>query len=318
MAERSPARADLSRSRLLVGLLLLTVVAGGLAFGLSRLRSDPGPGHLVYAARQGVFVRDLATGTDERLLELPDDVEIAVPSPDGRSVAYALGAGQLWLAEVGGERRFEVAQRFTVPLGWSPDGRLIAGELAGDQDLVAVDPDGGRDVLLSGGYVAGFPPVWIDADRFVIAVDAERSVIVDGSEPSEPIDGHPLAVSPDATEMVLARGETVVVASISDGEVTDERELHDGPAGLAAASPAGFLAVGTPDGVLVFEGGTRSREVVPGQVDWLGWARTGAVLLYAKGGAAYAVELPDGEPVRVTSQEAEAFSVLAFTVIDGR
>ena len=146
MAERSPARDRdrFSRSRLFVGLVLVILLGAGLAFAAGRFRSAPSAGRVVYAARQGVFTHDLSTGEDKLVAHLPDDVELAIPSPDGRWVGYAEGAGAVSIASLTEVRSFEVAARFSIPVGWSPDSRLVFGELVGDRDLVAIKPDGER------------------------------------------------------------------------------------------------------------------------------------------------------------------------------
>jgi hypothetical protein len=308
-------RDTFSRGRLFVGLILVCAIAAGAAFGLARFRGGPDPGRLVYATRQGVFSRELETGRDRRLAELPDDVEAAMPSPDGRYVAYATGQGELWLRGLDNEKRFQVAQRFTVPLGWSPDGRMIAGEIASDRDLVAVDPEGEREILLSGGYATGSLPVWIDEDRFAIGIDENSFAIVDGDEPSGPIDGHPLAASPDGAEIVVLRDDEVIVANVDGDELTDERPLLSEEASAAGVSPAGHLAIATHDGVRVFEGGTRSTEVVEGPVDWVGWANAGRILLYSRDGGAFARELPDGEEKRISRDGVDVLSLLALVVV---
>ena len=321
MAARSRGRPRpaFSRGRLVVGLVLVVLFAVGLAYAFSKLRGGPDAGRLVYAARQGVFERELSTGDDTKLASLPDSVEVAMPSPDGRYVAYAMGEGELWIAALEGDRRFQVAERLVLPLGWSPDSRLVAGELLSDQDLVAIDPDGGREVLLSGGYLSGSQPVWIDADRFAIARNEDTFVIVEAGKASEPIDGRPLAASPDGDQLLFVRGDDVLVGSVEDDRITDEQALSDDGAAFGAASAQGFLAVANDDGVHVFEGGTDSRRVVDRAVDWIGWAHGGAVLLYAHDGAAYALELraedPDGEPKRVTRRDADVFPLAPFAVV---
>jgi outer membrane protein assembly factor BamB len=320
---RARAKSPFSRGRLLVGLVILTIAAAGLAYAFAKLRPSPDPGTLVYAGRQGVYANDLSgSGTGRKIAGLPDDVEAAMPSPDGKHVAYALGQGELWIASIGSEERFQVAQRFTFPLGWSPDGRFISEELLSDRDLVAIDPDGGRDVLLSGGYLSGSQPVWIDVDRFAIALDAERFAIVDGTERGDPIDGRPLAASPDGAELLVVADGKVVVGEVDGDALGDVRELYGREAAFAAASPGGFVAIATDDGVRVFVGGTRSWSVVDRPVDWIGWTRAGAVLLYAYDGAAYALDLDaeDGseegaDPVRVTKRGVDVLPLLSFAVV---
>ena len=302
-----------------MGLVILTVAAVGLAYTFAKLRPAPDPGTLVYAGRQGVYANDLSgSGTGRKVADLPDDVEAAMPSPDGEHVAYVLGQGELWIATVGSEERFQVSQRFTFPLGWSPDGRFIAEELLSDRDLVAIDPDGGRDVLLSGGHLSGSQPVWIDEDRFAIAVDEDRFAIVDGTERGDPIDGRPLAASPDGAELLVAADEKVVVGEVDGDAMTGIRELYGKAAAFAATSPGGFVAIATDEEVRVFEGGTKSRRVVDRPVDWVGWTRRGAVLLYAYDGAAYALDLgaeAEADPMRVTKRGVDVLPLLSFSVV---
>lgn len=317
MAERSRGGASFSRGRLLVALVVVAFVAAGLAFAVSKLRSGPGAGRLVYAARQGLFERDLATGADRKIASLPTDVEAAMPSPDGRYVAYALGQGELWIAATDGDRRFQVAEQFTIPVGWSPDGRLVAGELLSDRDLVAVDPDGRREVLLSGGYASGALPVWIDEDRFAIQTDDASFALVESEQESSTHEGRPLVASADAAELLYVRDESVFVAKIADDGLEEERRVVRESAAYGAFGPEGFAAIATDDAVLVLEGGTQTEQVVDRAVDWVGWSNAGAVLLYAHDGVAYALDLSeaDQKPKRVTREGADVFAVLAFAVL---
>ncbi|MEX2394942.1 MAG: hypothetical protein WD826_10740, partial [Actinomycetota bacterium] len=271
-------------------------------------------GRVVYAARQGVFVHDLQTGEDRMVASLPDDVELAIPSPDGRWVGYATGAGTVSVASLVEDRSFEVAARFSIPVGWTPDNRLVVGELVGDRDLVAVKPDGGREVLLTGGYANGAYPVWIDDDTFAIAASEESFVIAEGGKVVTRDEGVPLAVSPDGAQLLVVRDDTLVTLDMeNDLEPLDE--LYDGKVSYAVANAQGLLAIATEKDVRVFEAGTRTRTVVKRPVDHIAWGHAGTVLLYAHDGAGYAIEVPDGKPKRITRIDADLFGLLSFQVV---
>jgi hypothetical protein len=294
--------------------VLVAILGAGIAFGASKCRSGPHPGRLVYAARQGVFVHDLTTGEDRRVADLPDDVELAIPSPDGKWVGYAAGAGAVTIASLTEDRSFEVAARFSIPVGWTPDNRLVVGEVVGDRDLVAIEPDGQRTRLLTGGYANGSYPIWIDHETFAIAASETSFLIAEDGEALSQDDGVPLAVSPDGAHLLVVRKDRLVTLDL-ENDLDEVDVLHEGAVSFAAANAQGLLAIATPRDLRVFEAGTRTTTVVDRPVDHIGWALTGAVLLYSADGAAYAIELPDGKPKRVTRRGADLFSLLAFQVV---
>jgi Tol biopolymer transport system component len=97
-----------------------------------------------------VAIHDLATGQDRRLTDegsLSGDAEESVPSPDGKSVAYAwwsatydlrvvgLDGSKPRVLRAGGDG---IARQF--PLAWSPDSRHVLAEI--------VKADGTRDMML--------------------------------------------------------------------------------------------------------------------------------------------------------------------------
>jgi hypothetical protein len=315
-------RREFSLGRLLVGITLIALVGAGVAFAVAKTGGGPSAGRLVYASRQGVFVHELSSGRDERLATLPSDVVAAIPSPDGKWVAYSRGAGQVWLASLEQKRRFQVADRFVVPLGWSPDGRLLASELLSDKDLVAIDPEKGPEVLASGLFPAISVPVWLDDHRVAIATSDKQFVILDtaAGRKTDPLDGTPLAASPDGAELLIARADLVAVVKIVGGRPTAARLLFHGRAEHAAASERGFLAIAAKDadgnpGVWVFEGGSKSRKVVSGTVSGIGWTTRGAVLLFERRGVVYAVERPGAPPKRLSREGADVFPLLSFTIV---
>jgi hypothetical protein len=294
--------------------VLVTAVGTGIAFAASRCRTGPHPGRLVYASKNGVFAHDLSTGEESKLAGLPGGVELAIVSPDGKWVGYAEGLGSVSIASLTEERSFEVAARSSLPVGWTPDGRLVVGEIVGDRDLVAIDPEGASSTLLSGGYATGAYPVWIDESSFAIASSEDSFVVAVDGKIDLRDDGVPLAVSPDGAHLLVARNDELVTLDL--GNDLDELDvLYDGKVSYASANHSGLLAIATPSDVRVFEAGTRTRKVVDGRVDHLGWALIGNVLLYAQDGVAYALELPDGKPKVVSDRANELLRLLSFQVV---
>ena len=327
MAARSRTRAkrsDFSRGRLIVGVVLIAAIGVGAAFFIGRSRGGPKAGTLVYATPVGVYTHDLTTGRDERVVTLPEGTVGAIPSPDGKWVAYSKDAGEVWLAALDHDQRYQIADQLAIPLGWSPDGRILVSELGDDRDLVAVVPDGERTVLADGVYGGGAAPVWIGDDRVAIAKGAEQFVIIDTSGPKPkqtlPIAGTPLAASPDGEEILVSRGDALTVSKIESDEPLGLRVIFEGTPNVAAASPEGYLAVAAKDkdghnGVWIFQGGSDSSKVVEGKVNGLAWTTKGAVLLYERKGVVYALERSGAEPKRVSREGVTVFPLLSFTVV---
>jgi hypothetical protein len=313
VAERSRARrrTEFSRGRLVVGLLLLCVLAGGAAYGLGRLRASPDPGRVLFATRGALYGHDLASGEERRVTDLPNDIEAAIASPDGKWVAYARGAGEVWVKALEGEEHFRVAEQHTALLGWAPDSRLIASELLSDGDLVAVDPAGGRTVLMTGGYIQGSVPVWLDANRFAIATSDDEFTIVEDGERIAEHDGRVLAASPDGRELLWQDGKSVYVGDIQG----ESSAIFKGTAERTATSPGGYVAISTENGIYVFEGGTKSRRVTKKRTEWLGWARTGPIVVYAANDAVYALDLRGEGPSRISGREKKVLPLFSFEVV---
>jgi hypothetical protein len=315
-------RSGFSRARLFVGLLLVTLIGAGVVFALSRVRGGPDAGNVVYTSADGVFIHDLSSGRDRLAATLPKGTVAAIPSPDGKWVAYSRGAGELWLASLDSRRRFQVADQFVVPLGWSPDGRLLASELLSDRDLVLIDPDGGRDVVMSGGAPPTSYPVWLDEHRFALATGEGEFVLFDtiGPSQSDPGLGTPLAASPDGEELLFALRDKLLVAKIEGKKRGQLKTLFTGTAKHAAASTEGFLAIAGEDargrsGAWVFQGGSKSTRVVSGTVDGLAWSAKGAALLYQRKGVIYAIAHSGTKPVRVSRRGVAVFRLQSFIVV---
>ncbi len=319
---RSLRASDFSRGRLLIGLLLVAAVGAGAAFLIGRSRGGPSAGTLVYATPVGVYTHDLETGRDERVVTLPKGTVAAIPSPDGKWVAYSKDAGEVWLAALDHDQRYQVAEQLALPLGWSPDGRLLVSELLDDGDLVAVDPDGERVQIASGRFPAISAPVWIDEKRVAIATTEDTFALIDTEKSADPVPiaGTPLAASPDGAELLLAREGALMVSKVKSDEPVGLRVIFEGTPTVAAASRQGYLAVSAKDkkghkGVWVFQGGEDSSKVVEGKVNGLAWTSEGAVLIYERKGVLYALERPGAEPKRVSREGVPVFPLLSFTVV---
>lgn len=323
MAERSSGRISsptASTRRLLIGAVVAVGVVTVVAFA-AIVASPPAPDRIVYAARQGVFSYEVETGDSAELEKLPEDAEIALPSPDGRWVGYALGPGEVLLASLESDREFQVTQRFSVPVGWSPDRRLVVGEIVGDRDLVAIDPDGGRDVLLTGGYANGAFPVWLDADTFAISTSDEEFGIARDGEIGERGPGIPLT---------SRKGKLIVVRESGTFEV-DPADLEGGErlsrrrASAAVSDPTSeAVALATEDGLMVVgDNAGSSAEAFDGRrADSVWWAPDGASIIYVVEGAVFSVSIErdgddilPGEPERISASEHDVFPLLSVSVV---
>ena len=319
----APQASEFSRSRLFVGILVVGLIGAGVAFVLAQSRGGPKAGRVIYATPGGVYSHDLESGEDRRVATLPKGTAAALPSPDGKWIAYSKGAGEVWLTELGGDTQYQIGERFVLPLGWSPDSKFVASELLSDKDLVLIDPEGGKRTVIGSGTFPGISvPVWIDEHRFAIATSPAEFVVVDSQKKdrSGTFAGTPLAASPDGAELLIAREGGVLVTKVESDEPVGLRVIFEGDAVTAASSPQGFLAVAAKDkdghnGAWIFEGGYEARQVVEGKVNWLGWSRAGAALIYERKGAIYALERPGAEPKRVSRPGAEVFPVSSFTVV---
>lgn len=329
-AERLSANADsrsqFPRARLFVGLLLVALVGAGVAFGLSRLSSGPALGRVVYASERGVFVRDLASGAEERRAGLPSETLDAWPSPDGHWLAYLRRAGDLWLLDLDSNLRWRISERLSTGLGWSPDRRLVAGELLADRDLVAIDPERrGTDLLVS-GYTGG-RMVWRDDDEFFTAI-GDDTVRIRTSEQRPTVrkvvdDAWPLAISPDGKQLLYAASPEgskpmLVVGDLEGDELSAKRTAFRGIVYRAAVSRQGFVAFSGREpsnagGTWVLESaGRRPRRVSRQQAETISWSLDGSAVLYSIDGALYARDLREDRTVRLSRR---GHYVKAFAVV---
>lgn len=325
MAERSrtrgKARSPFSRGRLAVGLVLVTLLAAGVALGLKQLRGGPDLGRLVYATQGAVFERELATGAQRRLADIPRDTLDSWPDPGGRWLGYLQRRGALWLLDLETGARWRVADQLTTGRGWTPDRRFVAAELGSDRDLVAIDPgDGGTDLIVSrfgGGLL-----VWLDRDRFVTAI-GDRLMLIHVSEPSTERladDTWPLAASPDGKELLVAvKPESakprVAIASLDGDKLGARRVMFEGLAHRAAVSRQGFVAFSGRDssndgGTWVIESRSKPPRRVSGeQAEQIAWSQDGTSLILLINGEVSALDLRERRTIGVSPADAHVISI---------
>lgn len=311
MAEPSSARSRpvFSRGRLVVGIVIVAVIGAGVAYVLGRSRPAPDPGRLVYATKDAVFVRDLATGEIRRLSSIPESLT-ALPSPDGRWVAYYSATKQTGLVELatGRVRALAEADR-AIPFGWTPDARVAYVALGADIRLIVIDPDGAKEVLAT--RFGETHVVWIDDTRFVSQHGSKELVLVDTGEEETSVetlvdDAMPLAVSPDDKEILYVAKGDLIVAKLAGDRLTSKRVIvrkKQIETKGAAVSPSGVVAVfGTSrkrDAIWLLASGEPLR-VGRGKVQTAAWSQDGSALVYAVGDEVYAYETGTRERKRLT------------------
>jgi hypothetical protein len=295
--------------------VLVALVGAGVAYGAGRLRPGPDAGRVVYATDTGVFVRELATGAQRRVLTLPSGTLGVWPSPDGRWLAYLRRSGELWLAGVDDGRRWRVSERSAAVFGWSPDIRLVALELQGQGRLVAVDPGGRGSRVLASGYRGG-APVWLDAGTFAAALGRDTILVRTRGDRTSARrlleDAWPLAAAPGGGELLVLRGperrrSRVVVADVDGERVAGTRAVFEGKASRAAVSRQGFVAFSGRDrsdaaGVWVLESGESVRRVARAEAGALAWSVDGSSVLYEVDGVLYARDVREERTVRLGSR----------------
>lgn len=311
--------AGFSRGGLFVGLLIVCLIGGAAAFLFARVRPSLDAGHLIYASDHAVYIHDLKTGSDKKVVSLPSGTVVASASPDGQWIGYGTQEGAVWLVRIDGTQRFQLTDQLTVPVGWTPDGKLVVGELASDGDLVAVDPEGARTPLMTGGHLPNTVPVWLDTKRFAIAKAKGRFSVIKDDDEVVAGDGVPLAASPDGTQLMYQDKKLVKLTTIKGSEFTNTSVVFKGEAENATTSPDGFVALIAKDikghkGVWILEGGTKSKRIVMGSVDGVQWTHTGAVVIYLRDGALYAQDAHGGRAKRVSRKGVKVLPLLSFSV----
>jgi hypothetical protein len=311
-ARVASGRAGFSRGRFVIGLVLVTLIAAGAAFGLGKLRTPPSAGRMIYAAGGRVIERDLGTGAERTLDRVPKDTFQAIPSRDGHWVVYSNLQGEMWMLDLNRHRRWQLSDGNGYPQSWSPDNRIVVRDKG---RFVVVDPEGGNRKFPVASRV---PPVWIDRKTFVIggpnALDEIQWVDTIGLHvTSKGYGALPITVSPDGKELLATRREDVIVAKLRGTTLVSHRTVFKGQAYTGATSPDGLVSFAglDPDkafGVWVLRGGTQKPlRITRAKVDALTWTRTGSILIYEIKGVLYSRAVPNGKAKRLTVKGREVY-----------
>jgi Tol biopolymer transport system component len=133
--------------------------------------SDRDTNHLIF------WTISLATGKEERLLDLGEGMQYAQLSPDASQVAFNLiqkGALNIWIANTSDGQRRQLTfddQLMGFPC-WSPDGKLLAFEeqRGEDADLMIISAEGGQPTRLTFEHGKSWPHSWShDGDKIAFA-----------------------------------------------------------------------------------------------------------------------------------------------------
>ncbi len=252
--------------------------------------------YIPYEASNGVWLHDLTTGEDRKVIDGKPGTEAAGSpnlSPDGRLVAYWWwgpgGTNELRIAGVtGSDVRVLMKDQRTPPLpkAWSPDGQgilILQRNAAGDFSLAVVSvADGAVRMLTTKDYFSNgcFSP----DSRFVVAyrgsfkggqfVRAAGGLVllpVDGSAPiplfESPATNWNPFWAPDGRSIVFLsdRSGTVDLWSVrmSGNRPQGDPELVMHEAGMMDADPIGF----TRDGLFYYKTSSVRSDIYTADLD---------------------------------------------------
>ncbi|MFN8061856.1 MAG: amidohydrolase family protein [Vicinamibacterales bacterium] len=202
------------------------------------------------AGGMDIWIRDLKTGVDRRLTQLPDAEMAAAWSPDGRTIAFVSNVsfeqGTIYIVDAkGGQPRKVYDQSFAPGYPtWSPDGRLLvvstlqtySSRFREGMNYIQVIPaDGGPARLVElvphkpAGKRSGDGPAWSpDGKQMAFVSDGFLYVIPVGAngDPTGPPRQLTTELSDsvswgDATHLVYIATDKVRVISTTDGRVRD-------------------------------------------------------------------------------------------------
>lgn len=249
-SEARPERPKLTRSLVaLAGALpglteRLRVTTGGRSVGFS-----PDGSRFVAGGRDGISIRDVATGAEQEKLIAPGFDPSAAFSTDGRSILYTAAGGEAWLWDpaINSVRQLAPDLPAIQAAAFSPDGTRIAvvgnrlGRIldasgtklsewqtrAGYVTSIAFSPSGR---LLVVGEANGGALVWdIASDDIVGEYDVSASV-------------NAVAFSPDSTRVATAESDGAVrIWAATSGAVLQTLAGHSASVLSLAFSPDGRM-----------------------------------------------------------------------------
>lgn len=231
--------------------------------------------------RQGnmdLWVRDLKTGQDQRLVDLPDDINFPTWSPDGKRIAFyqgdarnMWGRGTLHTVDVSTGKTDKQHESVFVPSqpSWSPDGRTIAMSALdvyssryreGVNEITLVSVDGAADG---------------SADRHVTPTP-EHSLGTRGKNgPVWSPDGRWMAYIQDGLLWLSPTDKTGTITGKPRQLTT---ELADSPTWSGDSQRLLYLATDTLRQVYLADNRT---ETVPMQFTWQPASPTGSLVVHA-------------------------------------
>lgn len=314
MGERSPTPADrgatFSRSRLALGVVLVTVLGAAALVGLSRFVEGPHPGSLVFVSESGLVFRDLATGEEEAALPWDEGWLSPVLSRDGAELAYAF-RGEVSLVDLATGEIRQIAEE-GVSVGFDPDGRLVfvgPGD-EGPRLLFRMATDGPEGLVPEAYRGHEGPVLWASSDRYVARLldpggTSGDLVVVDVSGEAPEAEhtvgaAFPLTISPDGREVLYVTGVPGKLM-VLDLEERSDRDLgFSGELTVGATSPGGLAAVGgrgadgEPGVWALRGGGEEPKRLADALPDALAWAFDSSRLFLSSDGGLLEVPVPEG------------------------
>lgn len=316
--------AGLSRG-VVVGIVAVVLVGVGVLWVLRP--SEPGPGRLVFVDGEEVVARDLASGEQQSLAELPRDAREVSISPDGRSLSYIVGSTVFLLDLETGEPRRLAEEGLNG--GWALDGLPIVFVPAGEgvSTLAIRDGDNEQVLLGPGPWSLEGDVVWLERGRFavrLIDLEANRAgmvVVSSSGEVPELLhtvpDATPLAGAADGAELLYAAGQPpdlrLSVLSVRTfesrtfeftGTFNDVAVSEDGIPAMAAVDPDGNA------GIWLLDREAQRFELVIEEGERVEWSADGSALIYSVDGAVWLRTLSLRRPDRIGELITKSFTVV--------
>ena len=149
----------------------------------------------------GLFLRELATGSTTRIENKAQDSEAPSLSPDGSRIVFVnwtpdRESSQIFIADANGSNWIPLTagKYYNWSPRWSPDGRTIVFETTrdGERQIYTMDPDGKNQVNLTNSKDLCHSPSWSPNGAFIAYMsrgnNGKANIFVMKSDGSEPVD----------------------------------------------------------------------------------------------------------------------------------